>query len=126
MIYMYLENQGYAQLLVLHMTDNWYLRCDLDENGDACIYLNVHGNEYEICCGSEFSQHHPRLDADTVIVYYNALVREVYRCIKANGGGYIDLEAIKEQVLPNFWAVWKQFGFVTGDIPGREVVCTEL
>lgn len=122
MIHMYLENNCFAQFLTLRNTDCWYMLCDFNDNEDICIYLNMLGNEYEICCSTELTQGRPKLDSYTVIDYYNAVVRAVYQQIQTEGGNAIDMEAIKARILPDFWREWKCAGFVDEDFPIRREV----
>lgn len=122
MTYIYLKTPDGGQLLTLRSTDCWYLRCGIDGYGDACIYLNVLGNEYEMCCSTEYMQGRPNLDSYAVLEYYTAVIRAIYRHIQENGPEFVDVEAIKRELLPDFWAAWKLAGYVADEMPAEKEV----
>ena len=122
MIHMYLETPDSGQLLTLRSTDCWYLRCDCDAEDTARIYLNVLGNEYAICDSDTLTQGNPALDCYSVLAYYTAVIRAIYQHIQANGEEFIDISAIQENVLSDFWAEWKRCGYVHDEIPIRKEV----
>lgn len=112
MTYIYLETPEGAQLLTLRSTDRWYLICDYDQDGNACIYLNVLGNEYPICCSTEYTQDNADLPIDAVAEYYNAVIKEIYCHIQDCGTSYIDIAAIKNDVLIDYWLAWMQAEYI--------------
>lgn len=117
MTYIYFTDKVGGHLLTFQDFDRWCLGCDYDLAGDAYIYLLVAGNEYQICNSIEFTMDNPRLDSTQVTAYYTAVIRAIYEHTRAQQNTYLDLDAIRKDVLPAYWAKWQEAGYVDGEMP---------
>ena len=85
-------------LMHLKPTDRWYMIADYDAAGRPHLLLNVNGIEAPLLSGSDFRKIHPEYQYSQILELYNAMVREVFRQMKA-GAECIDLEEIEKELL---------------------------
>lgn len=89
--------------IIMHLksTDRWFMIADYDAAGRPHLFLNVNGVEAPLLSGSDFRKVHPGYKNSQVLELYNAMVREVFRQMKA-GAECIDLAEIEEMLLLDF------------------------
>lgn len=93
----------------------WRLWTEIDDWGDAVIKLEINGVTHQHCDSWEYIQGQARLDSFDVLDFYVAVVKHVYGMIKEDSVDYINLETIKDAVMPAFWNAWRKRGIVDGE-----------
>lgn len=86
--------------IIMHLksTDRWFMIADYDAAGRLHLFINVNGVEAPLLSDTDFRKAHPGYKNSQVLELYNAMVREVFRQMKA-GAECIDLEEIEKELL---------------------------
>jgi hypothetical protein len=111
---LYWENL-HAHALHINDSASWHLYSEIDEHDDAVIKLELNGQVHELCWSNEYLQgrEHLPLDPYHVIDFYSAVVKSIYELCKTSLPTYLNLNEIKERIIPAFWQDWKEHGLVT-------------
>jgi hypothetical protein len=91
----------------LKPTDRWFMIADYDAAGRPHLFINVNGVEAPLLSGTDFRIAHSGYKNSQFLELYNAMVREVFRQMKA-GAECIDLAEIEEMLLPKFVERWNE------------------
>lgn len=106
-----------GHLLTFNDFTQWCFGCDYDQRGEAYIYLLVGKTEYKVYTSKDLRQAHPKLPASAVSAYYTAVIKAIFDVAKAENPAYVDIDAIREDVLPAYWEKWQEAGYVDGEMP---------
>ena len=89
----------------------------VDDFGDAVLKLDVNGQILQICDSWEIIQGRTdmRIDAYHVQEYYDAVISSIFDYINHEHPESLNIDQIKNEVLPEFWRVWREKGIVTDD-----------
>ena len=88
---------------------------EINQWEESCMKLEVDGQTYDICDCWDYLQGNEKLCPYTVLDFYNAVVKKVYEILTAGSVEFLDLEKVKDNVIPPFWAEWKARGWVRYD-----------
>ena len=112
-MYILLDTQWVTYLMKVLNSDRWYLSCDYNKFGDACIYMHM-GGEEEMLCNSldDFQGKWEDLEGEHVMEYYRELTKRVFEELRSGNHEYLDVAAIRNEILPIFWEKWQKEGYV--------------
>lgn len=117
----YYEDWG-AGLFIIPKGYTWDLRSELNDRDDAVILLNLEGSDYQLCNGREYIRDQVHLRSLDVLEFYTTVIENVYSMLSEGPVDFIDLEAVKDAVIPTFWEAWKNRGIVDGECWKNEEV----
>lgn len=110
----YYEDLG-AGLIIIPEGYTWHLRAELNDWDEAVILLDIEGIDYQLCDSWEYIQGRVRLGSLDVFEFYSAVIKRVYNLLSNGSVNFIDLEEVKDGVMPVFWEAWKNRGIVDGE-----------
>ncbi len=116
------KEAGNARLYTLPEGMPWEMRYEYVPGAYLCIVLHIDENSFPLCSSWELMDADNDLGSYDVAEYYSAVVREVYRVIGEEGHSCVDMDVIRKELLPKYWAKWREAGIVTGDVPDLDVM----
>ena len=93
----------------------WRLWTELNNRDEAVILLDIEGLDYKLCDSWEYIQGQARLGSLDVLEFYSAVVKRVHNLLLDGSVDFVDLEEVKDAVMPTFWEAWKNRGIVDGE-----------
>ena len=110
----YYEDLG-AGLFIIPKDYTWHLQAELNDRDEAVIFLKLGELDFQLCNGREYIRDQVHLGSLDVLEFYTTVIENVYNMLSEGPVDFIDLEEIKDAVMPTFWEAWKNRGIVDGE-----------
>ena len=107
----YFENLG-ANIINIPDDTLWHLYTRTNEHEESVIEFELAGCTFELGNCWEYIQGEGQLSTYAVSEFYNAVVGRVFEMLEEGPVKFINLERVKDEIMPSFWAKWRECGWV--------------
>ncbi len=100
------ENFDGSHVVSVAESQNWSLHALHNIFNHAYLCLRVGAKEYEVYCSIEYSTGYDNLSDSSVADLYRHIIDVAYGQIQSENRNAVNLDAIKNTLLPEYWQKW--------------------